>query len=44
MQDANREETAAAAKLLKKARQLARTTQAQNKAVQDRVLVKIAKT
>ena len=44
MQNANREETATLAKLLKKARQLARTTQAQNKVVQDKVLVKIAKT
>ena len=44
MQDANKEETATLAKLLKKARQLARTTQARNKVVQDKVLVKIAKT
>ena len=44
MQDTNKEETAAVAKLLKKARQLARTTQARNKVVQDKVLVKIAKT
>jgi hypothetical protein len=44
MQDANREETAAAAKPSKKARQPARTTRAQNKAVRDRVLVKMAET
>ena len=44
MQDANKEETATLAKLLKKARQLAKTIQARNKAVQDKVLVKIAKT
>jgi hypothetical protein len=44
MQDADREETAAAAKPSKKAGQPAGTTRARNKAVRDRVLVKMAET